>query len=289
MRNKLGLNYWVLGGFEGALAASEAIDLTATWKLDCLELTVPDLLPTDLSSSEGSRILRRAASAGVSLETLASGYYWDASLGSTDREERQRALDFTREYIALANRLEIGKILITGGTVGVGWDASRPVTPYGEVWKHTAASIGELEPVAARAGVTLCIENVWNQFLLSPVEMQIFVDQFASDRVGVYFDVGNVRPWGHPEHWIDLLGSRIKAVHIKNFAMSDGLGGLHGFTDDLARGDVDFEALRGAMERRSYEGPLIAEMIPFCRLPDLGLPDRELAEKTAGELRRLFK
>lgn len=288
MQNSLGLNYWVLGGFEAAVSPYEAIDLTREWSLDCLELTVPDLLPIEISAEESRSILRHAAASGVSLETLASGYYWEASLGSPDDEERARAVEFTKGYIALAHRLEIRKILITGGTVGVGWDQSRPVVPYKEVWNNTSRSIGELESIASRAGVTLCIENVWNQFLLSPMEMQFFVDQFNSKHVAVYLDLGNVRAWGHPEHWIDLLESRVQAVHIKNFEMKDGLGGLHGFTDDLTAGHVNFEAVRDALNRISYEGPLIAEMIPFCRLPDMQLPDRDLARKTAGQLRELF-
>lgn len=289
MKNSLGLNYWVLGGFDASRSAHEAIEIVGRWGLDSLELTVGDLLPLDLPSDECAKILRHASQQGVLLQTLATGYYWGTSLGATKKAERERAIEFTERYIALAGRLGVSKILITAGAVDVGWDDSRPVEPYEQVWENSTNSMRQLEPTAAEAGVTLCVENVWSKFLLSPIEMRSFVDQFQSEHVGVYFDVGNVRAWGYPEHWIDVLKDRIRAVHVKNYETSDSLGTLHGFTDDLLQGDVDFDAVKAALKRISYSGPITAEMIPFCRLPELRLPDRELAERTAGQLRELFR
>ncbi len=160
--------------------------------------------------------------------------------------------------------------------------------PYKTAWKCAAASIGELLPAAKRLGVTLGLENVWNWFLADPMAMKLFVDQFHSSHVGVYFDVGNCLINGYPEHWIEILGRRIAAVHVKNFTRADCGGGLHGFGDDLLTGDLDWDAVLAALRRIKYAGPITAEMLPFSRLPNLVLPDVPLARKTARQLRKLL-
>ena len=93
----------------------------------------------------------------------------------------------------------------------------------------------------------------------------------------------NCRPSDFPE----ILGDRIKAVHLKNFAETDCAGGLHGFGDDLFDGVVDFKDLFAELDKIGYKGPFTAEMIPFSRLPDLVLPDQPLAEKTVKILKSL--
>jgi L-ribulose-5-phosphate 3-epimerase len=161
--------------------------------------------------------------------------------------------------------------------------------PYQTVWKNATASIRQILPTAKRLGVKVAVENVWNWFLADPVAMKTFVDQFRSPYLGVYFDVGNCLIGGYPEHWIEILGRRILAVHVKNFSRQDCGGGLHGFGDDLLIGEVDWPAVFHALRRIKYRGPITAEMIPFCRLPDLVLPDMALAKKTATQLRRLLR
>ena len=121
-----------------------------------------------------------------------------------------------------------------------------------------------------------------------PMSMRQFVDQFRSRFIGVYFDVGNCLINGYPEHWIEILGKRIAAVHVKNFTRQDCGGGLHGFGDDLLQGDVDWKAVIAALKRIDYRGAITAEMIPFSRLPNLVLPDMALARKTARQLRKIF-
>ena len=77
-------------------------------------------------------------------------------------------------------------------------------------------------PGGERAKVLLNPENLWNKFLLSPLEMRSFVDLFHSPWVGAHFDTGNVMQYGYPEDWILTLGPRIKRVHIKDFKRSFG-------------------------------------------------------------------
>jgi hexulose-6-phosphate isomerase len=174
------------------------------------------------------------------------------------------------------------------GAVAVPWDPSKPVVPYAEVWKRATAGVKAVLPTAAKLKVAIGLENVWNWFLADPVAMRTFVDQFKSPWVGVYFDVANCAINGLPEHWIEILGKRIKAVHVKNFSRSDCAGVLHGFGDDLLKGDVNFPAVVKALKKIRYSGALTAEMIPFSRLPNLVLPDLDLARDTAPKMKQVL-
>ena len=146
----------------------------------------------------------------------------------------------------------------------------------------------DLIPAAEELNVNICLENVWNKFLYSPVEMKQFIDQFGSDKLGCYLDVGNCMLNGYPQDWIEILENRIKAVHLKNWKGEDCGGGLHGFGDDLLEGDVEFDKILTALEKISYTGPVTVEMIPFARLPDLVMPDLDLARITAEKMLTIF-
>ena len=120
------------------------------------------------------------------------------------------------------------------------------------------------------------------------MEWKLFLDQFASQKVGIYFDLANCCIYCRPEDYIEILKERVKAIHVKNFSESDCAGGLHGFGDDLLEGMVNFEAVRKHLEAINYKGALTAEMVPFSRLPDMVLPDEELAITTCKKLKTLF-
>ena len=112
---------------------------------------------------------------------------------------------------------------------------------------------------AAENNIVIGIENVWNKFLLSPLEYRDFIDQVGSPNVGSYFDVGNVLLTGYPEQWIRILGSRIKKVHFKDYRINPG--GINAFVDLLA-GDVDYPAVMRALRDIDYNDYCTAEMIP---------------------------
>lgn len=282
------LNYWVLGGFEGEKSPREAIDDVAKMGLDGIELTVGDCLKADVTEAECREIAEYAAAKNVGLKTLATGFYWGCSLASDDAAERQDAIAFTEKYIQIASWLGVDRVLVIPGAVDVAWDDSRPVTPYLSVWNNATESIKKILPIAESKGVTLCIENVWNKFLLSPMEFKFFLEQFDSPNIGIYFDVGNVAIAGYAEHWIEILGDFVKAIHFKNFSRDDCGGVLHGFGDDLLTGDVNFKNVINELDKIGYTGPITAEMIPFSRLPNLVLPDMELAGKTAEALTQIL-
>ena len=282
------LNYWVFGGFAGAKTPYEFIDFAVEKKLDGVELTVGDALSIDITPEECRKIAVYARSKGIGLRTLATGFYWGCSLSSPDEAERQKALEFTRKYLQIAKNIGAEAVLVVPGYTNVAWDPSRPVISYPIAWQKATESLRELAALAEQLKVKIALENVWNRFLFSPMEWKLFLDQFKSEYIGIYLDLGNCCLYCRPQDYIELLGSYVKAIHVKNFKPTDFGGGLHGFGEDLLDGEVDFAAVKTALEKIHYQGPLTAEMIPFSRDPDPGLPDYELAVATVQKLQTLF-
>jgi len=283
------INYWVLGGFAGEKTPYQAIEETAKMGLDGLELTFGDCIKPDIGMQECRKIKAFAKSKGIKLKTMASGFYWGCSLSSPDASERTKALNFTKKYIKTAAELGVEKILVVPGAVDVAWDADRPVVSYKNVWKNSTDSLKKIIPLAEKYNVKICLENVWNKFLLSPIEWKFYLEQFKSAHIGIYLDIANLVIYGYPEHWIEILNKKIFAIHVKNFKRDDAGGLLHGFGDEITEGDIDFKNVREALRKIKYTGPITAEMIPFCRLPHLVLLDIKLAEKTASGLKKLFQ
>lgn len=281
------LNYWVFGGFDGQKTPYEFIDWAAAQGLDGVELTIGDCLKDDITKEECEKIAAYAKSKNIGLRSLASGSGWGCGLGTGDEKERAAAIENVKRYLTIASWIGAESVLVVPGATRVAWDPSHPVWSYKTVWETATESIRALIPTAEALKVNLALENVWNRFLISPMEWKLFLDQFDSDYVGIYFDTGNCCLTGRPQDFPELLGNRIKAVHVKNFEENDAGGGLHGFGDDLSVGVVDFKALFAEFDKIGYKGPFTAEMIPFSRLPDMVLPDQALAEKTVKILKSL--
>ncbi len=278
------LNYWVFGGFEGVRTPFEMIDFGAETGLDGVELTVGDALKRGITEKECREIRQYADSRKIGLRTLATGFYWTTSLASACGKERAEAIEFTKEYLHIASWIGAETILVIPGATRVAWDESRPVMSYREVWENSALSLREVLPLAEKLQVNIALENVWNRFLLSPMEWKMYLDQFRHPRLGMYLDAGNCCYIGRAQDYVEILSGRVKALHLKNFTETDCCGGLHGFGDDLLSGHVDFRALFEALGKINYQGPVTVEMIPFSRLPDLVLPDEALARDSVRKL-----
>ena len=285
--NYIALNAWIYCGFGGEKKPREFIDWAAEKGLDGVELTVGDCLSVDTTEAEAKDLAAYAKAKGVGLRSLATGAGWGKWLCADDPVERAEAIEFVKKYLQLAAWLGAETVLVVPGATRVAWDASHAEVSYLNAWKNATASIRELVPVAEELGVNLALENVWNRFLISPMEWKLFLDQFGSKRVGIYFDAANCCLNCRPQDFPEILGGYIKAVHLKNFEESDCAGGLHGFGDDLFKGVVDFKALFSALAKINYAGPYTVEMIPFSRLPDMTMPDAALAEKMVDQIKKL--
>ena len=131
-----------------------------------------------------------------------------------------------------------------GTTVLVVPAVVTPKVSYRDAWTRSQAAIRTLIPDAERHGVKIAIEEVWNKFLLSPVEFARYIDEFQSPWVGAYFDVGNVVEFGYPQEWIRELGKRILKIHIKEYKKEKR------FDYPLGEGEIDWPEVRQALHRR---------------------------------------
>ncbi len=225
------------------------------------EIDLTDDGPVNLRSSarELKEVRRQVEAAGLRLSGLATGLYWGANAVSADESIRRKATGILQREIECAADLGIDAVLVVPGAVGVDFIPAAEVVPYETAYERAAQFIHAALPLARKKKVTLCIENVWNKFLLSPLEMRAFIDSFGSERVASYFDVGNVLQTGYPEDWLRILAGRVRRVHFKDFRRS--VATADGFCDLLA-GDVDWPAVMKALRDIGYDGWIAAEMIP---------------------------
>jgi hexulose-6-phosphate isomerase len=126
---------------------------------------------------------------------------------------------------------------------------------YDVCWSRSVEGIKKILPVAEKLKVSIGIENVWNNFLLSPMEACQYVDQFNSPYVKFYFDTGNYCHIGWPEHWIRILGNRINRIHIKEFSRRQASEGRtrEGFNVKLLEGDINWNKVLSEA-RKVYNG-----------------------------------
>ena len=230
-------------GFEGVEVALDAVGEVS------LASTERDLLA----------VKKTAEDCGIQLYSVASGLYWDNWMTSDDAAERARTKEIVKRHLATAKTLGCDSILVVPGSVNAEFAAPGRVVDYADAYDRALEAVTELKETAEALQVNLCLENVWNKFLVSPLEMRDFIDKVNSPFVGSYFDVGNVLFNGYPEQWIKILGKRIKKVHFKDYRIE--AGALHGFVDLLA-GDVNYPAVVEALNAIGYDGWVSAEMIP---------------------------
>ncbi len=277
---KISASYWIFdGGLDGSLPIKSAMEQASKMGFEGIELGIASqgVLTHNTSQAECEEIVREAEKHGLEISGVASGESWTTSPTANDEDVRKKIIDFTQKALQVTQWLGTDAYLFVPGAVEVFFLPDAEVIPYDVCYQRASEAISQLVPVAEKLGVAIAVENVWNKFLLSPLEMREFIDNFNTSQVGVYFDVGNVLLTGYPDQWIRILGSRIKRVHIKDFKLS--VGNADGFVD-LLEGDVDFEAVKQALSEINYDGYVTAEMIPFT-------PGRP--EKTAAAMKKIFK
>ncbi len=255
---KKSINIW---SFDSALSIEQKFALAAEAGFEGIEVELAETGPVSMASTEDDlkQVKTLADKHGLTLSGLATGLYWGANPASGDAAIREQAAKILSKQIAVAKGLGIDAILVVPGTVGADFIPDCEIVPYDLAWERATALIRNALPEAEAAGVTLCVENVWNKFLLSPREMKQFVEQFDSPRVRVYFDVGNALLTGYPEDWIRTLGESIYRIHFKDFKRN--VGTVDGFCDLLA-GDVEWPLVVAAIKEAGYTGWVAGEMIP---------------------------
>jgi L-ribulose-5-phosphate 3-epimerase len=255
---KKSISIW---SFYGNWSLEEKLRLAKEAGFAGFEIDLSEDGPVNLKSTaaELKAVRALAEKCGVELSGLATGLYWGANAVSANPATRERAARILQKQIECAAALGIDAILVVPGAVGVDFIPGCEVVPYHLAWERAKDFIRAALPAAEKAHITIGIENVWNKFLLSPLEMKAFIDGFGSEWVGSYFDVGNVLAVGYPEHWIAALGNRIRRVHFKDYRRA--VGTADGFCD-LLSGDVNWPGVMAALKAVGYQGWVAAEMIP---------------------------
>jgi L-ribulose-5-phosphate 3-epimerase len=226
------------------------------------------------SKSDDIDLIRsQAEAAGLSIPSVLTTQLFYYPLSSPIPVVSERAKAIVRKMIMATAQLGGDIVLIAAGMV-------TQDQPYQDTWKRSHAAIAELLPFAHQYGVSLAIENVWNKFLLSPLEFVEFIDSFEHPNVGAYFDVANVLTYGFPDQWIETLAQRVKQIHFKDYRLD--IDNVHGFTY-LMQGDVPWERVIQALERINYDGWIVVEVTPYSTHPDQVIWDSMAA------LHRLFK
>lgn len=253
---KKGISIWSFAGAD----IRENLKLAKDAGFDGVELALNETGEFSLESTKEEVLAIKAFGEELGLEfySVASGLYWTYNYTSANEENVKKAKAITRKQLEVASWLGCDTILVVPGAVEVAFDPGE-VVEYDVAYERALSALKELAPYAEELKVAIGIENVWNRFLLSPVEMAEFIDKVGSDWVGSYFDVGNVLYIGYPEHWIKILNKRIKKVHFKDYRRA--AGDLHGFVDLLA-GEVNWPAVMEQFKNIGYDGWVTAEMLP---------------------------
>jgi len=233
-------------------------------------------LTLSTSEADAKRVAALAESSDLTISSLDFGM---VPFTHADPAVREQGIRETVRALGLASAMGVGGLMIAPGYVGIPWDPGVAVVPYDMAYERAFDALCSVAPAAEGLGVKVLIENVWNRFLLSPLELKIMLDEIDNPSVGVLLDVGNVVASGHPEHWIRILGARVREVHLKDFRR--GVGTLDGFVG-LLEGDVDWPALMGALRSISYSGFLTAEVVPEA------YEGRWAVEKTSRALDRIL-
>ena len=193
--------------------------------------------------------------AGVPIHGVVYGRSWQDQFSEADPAVRARGVAGLKEALRDCEALGGTSVLVIPGVV-------NEATPYADAYARSERAIAEAVPVAEETGVDILFENVWNNFLLSPLETARFIDSFGSERVGAYFDVGNVVRSGWPEHWIAALGDRIRKLDVKEYSrdLQRNEGLWKGFGVEIGEGSVNWPAVRAALEAIGYRGWATAEV-----------------------------
>jgi L-ribulose-5-phosphate 3-epimerase len=176
-------------------------------------------------------------------------------LNSPDPALRAKGVEVLHKTIDFATWLRCGALLIVPGRLG---DGAKLKVGYQDTWDRVTAELRKAIPHAEQAKVYLTPENVWNKFLVSPLEMRAFVDQFQNPWLQTHFDIGNVMQFGYPQDWILTLGPRIKRIHVKDYKLSQR--GEQGRFVDLLEGDVDWKEVMAALVKVGYRGFMSPEI-----------------------------
>jgi L-ribulose-5-phosphate 3-epimerase len=209
-------------------------------------------MQTMADQAEAEQAREASVKTGLAIHSVMNSDHWRFPLSSADPEVVTKSVAGMETSLRNAKLWGAGTVLLVPAVVNAD-------TSYADAWKRSQQVIRErILPLAAELRVVVAIEEVWNKFLLSPLEMARYVDEFNSPWVKAYFDVGNVVFYGFPQDWIRTLGPRIVRLHLKDFKLDRGKGVFQ--WKNLGEGDIDWAAVRKALHDINYDGYMTTEI-----------------------------
>ena len=205
--------------------------------------------PTEPDEHKAEELRKAADAAQIRIDSVMNMDHWRYPLSSSDPTVVEKSLAGMRTSMHNAKLWGSDVVLLVPAVL-------NPQTSYREAWSRSQREIRKLLPLAEELKVVIAMEEVWNRFLLSPLEMATYIDEFQSPWVKGWFDVGNVVLYGYPQDWIRTLGPRIVKVHLKDFKRNkDSYAWVN-----LGEGDVDWAAVREAFAAIHYTGSATVEL-----------------------------
>ena len=268
--------------FDQNVNLREACEQAKKAGYDGVELCISENGELNMKTTEREmqQIRRMANDMGLEICSVGAWNMWEHNLAGNDEKEAAYASDIARKQVEAAHAFGADAVLIVPGWVGTPF--APGIVRYDEAYDNAQKRLAALAPFAEGAGVSLAVENVWNKFLLSPIELRRFLDEINSDYVGAYFDVGNIIYIGYPDQWIEILGERIKRLHFCDARFEQA--GLGMFVD-LFEGDVDFEAVMRAVKKVGYDKWATVEFLPnYKRFPYQSIINARLSLQRILEL-----
>lgn len=202
-----------------------------------------------MSHLDRNEVLKARDATGLPVPSVCGAMHWKFPLSDPDPKIREEGIAALKVSLEDAAAYGADTVLLVPGRV-------TDTVSYDECWNRSVEELKKAVPLAEKLKVKIAIENVWNNFLLSPMEAVSYVDQFKSPYIGFYFDCGNILVYGWPEQWIKILGRRIAKVHIKEYSrkIADTQGKGAGFNVKLLEGDVNWPAVMKALDNIGYNG-----------------------------------
>ena len=209
-------------------------------------------MQTIARADEASEIKDAARTSGLPIHSVMNADHWRFPLSSGDRDVVNRSVAGMEASLRNAALWGADAVLLVPAVVD-------QATSYRDAWARSQQVIRErLLPLARELKVTIAVEEVWNKFLLSPIEFARYIDELDSAWLKAYFDVGNVVFYGFPQDWIRTLGPRIAKVHLKDFRL-DRPNGRFAWTN-IGDGDIDWREVRRAFDDVGYRGYFTTEV-----------------------------
>ena len=239
-----------LGMITEDLSLSDKFKVAKDLGFDGVELNSP----VDFTLDE---IKKAKANSGIETPTVVNNDHWRVPLSDPDPEVRKNCIASVAKSLEEIKELGGDTVLVVPGVV-------NDKVSYEDAYYRSQNSIRELIPYAEKTGMQIGLENVWNNFLISPVEAKRFIDEINHPLVGWYFDIGNVLRYGWPEHWIKTLNHRIMKLHIKEFSreLMNSSGLWEGFKVDLLKGDNNWPVVMKAVSDINHQGGWLTAEVP---------------------------